>query len=71
MTRTDGALTYQRLRAPDQHGEALITPPLTATRELVRQNVARIRQYDYDCQGRQLRQLMGEARQHLLRRARQ
>jgi hypothetical protein len=66
MNRSDGALRYQRLRAPKHHGEKLIEPQLANASSLLRLNAKKSRARDYDCQGRSLAAMHGEARAELL-----
>jgi hypothetical protein len=73
MTRQAGAAAYRRLRAPREHGAALIDPPLESAGRLLEENLSRdcAGDGDYDCQGRGLHELSAEARGELLRQARQ
>ncbi len=60
----------RRLRAPARHGEATVDPPLDQAGRLLSANVALFSSFEYDCQGRPLGQLAGEARHDLLAAAR-
>ena len=70
MTLMGRALEYRQLRVPREHGTALVEPPVSATTELVEDNVALRRSYDVDCQGRSLSQLADQARAELVQQAR-
>ncbi len=62
-------IEYRRLRAPRDHGSALIQPPLDEVPELVVQN--RRLHSDYDFQGQSLADVARHARQELVAEARQ
>jgi hypothetical protein len=61
----------RRLRAPAQDGQALIEPPASAAEAIVEQNAAALREADVEIGGRPLTALAGEARELLLKDARQ
>ena len=56
------ALEHGRLRAPAENGGTLIVPPLATLGEVIEQNAARAAAYEYDLQGRSLRQVADQAR---------
>jgi len=71
MTAPDGVsqyglVQYKRLRAPQDHGELLIDPPLDHVAGLIASNTDLARQRNYDLQGRSLSLLAAEARATLL-----
>jgi hypothetical protein len=68
MTTSCVSLTYRRFRAPREHGDTLLSPPLDEAAALVAEN--RDRQSSCDVQGRSLQQLGSQARCELLTEAR-
>ena len=66
MTAGDGTLQYRRLRAPREHGAALIEPPLDQAAALFARNRSRRERYQCDIQGRALADLCAAARRDLL-----
>lgn len=67
----DQKTEYRRLRAPREHGQAVVDPPLAQTAGLVQSNIETLRACDYDFGGRTLEDLMTSGRRELLARARQ
>ena len=59
-------LQYRRLRAPEEDRGILVDPPLAEMGPVVDENVRRISEYDYDCQGRSLTELSRHARELLV-----
>jgi hypothetical protein len=69
--QSNAMIEHRRLRAPARDGEALIEPPTSAAEEIVERNAAALRAAEVKVGGRPLAALAAEARQHLLRDARQ
>ncbi len=67
MTLMSEEVTRRRLRAPRQHGAALIEPPLADVGSLITQNKSVIERHDAGVQGRSLSGLSRMARQDLIR----
>ena len=64
------SIEYRRLHAPSEDGSTLIEPPLSDVASLLDANARRHAVYDYDLQGRSLRELAHAARADLLNHAR-
>ena len=62
-------LERKRLRAPLENGGKLVVPPFESVGEMIERNVSAAESYDYDVQGRSLRQLAAQARAELLQAA--
>ena len=60
------SLSYRRIRAPRDHGGTLIDPPLADAPRVLADNVALEQTYNYDLQGRSMRDLASAARTDLL-----
>ncbi len=69
MTVMSEALEHRHLRAPRENGAKLIDPPPSAVDAFVERNMATAAAYDYDVQGRPLRQLAAQARGELVQAA--
>ncbi len=65
MKSTGGTLRYRRLRAPREHGQALIDPPLADVAERIQSNIA-VLQHDYDFHGCSWTALRQQARSEVL-----
>ena len=64
------ASSGRRFKAPSRHGELLIDPSLPAAAEVFANNVQRIGGFQYSMQGRQLSELLLQARHDLISAAR-
>jgi len=62
----DQRTTYRRLRAPGEHGQVLIDPAPSAVASAVAGNVEARDEFQYDLQGRDLRELSTSARSELI-----
>ena len=69
MTLMSALPTRRRLRAPREHGEALVEPPFDEAPHLLSDNCEQIAAYEFDIQGRSLQELRRAARQDLLDKA--
>lgn len=70
MNPSAGGITYRRLRAPADHGQTLVDPPLTQAAECLEQNRARARREEAVIAGQtwsRLRQLAREGLRDALR----
>lgn len=69
MTGTRAALQYRRLRAPREHGQALLDPALPFAPGLLNRNRQLAENRQYDVQGRPLAELAQAARGQLIQAA--
>jgi hypothetical protein len=70
MTAGSDPLAYRRLRAPREHGAALIEPLLGEVPALLDANLELRRSFNYELQGRSLQALAAAGRQELVEAAR-
>ena len=66
MTAGSDPLAYRRLRAPREHGAALIEPALGEVPALLATNLGQRQKFGYDLQGRSLAALATAGRQELV-----
>lgn len=70
MTRSESAVRYRRLRAPQHNGETFFDPPLITARQTLIDNVERRASREHDVGGRSLQEISAAARAFLIEEAR-
>ncbi len=66
MTASETPWTARRLRAPREHGEALIDPPVSSVGRLLARNVALYQRRECEIFGQPLSTVADDARTHLV-----
>jgi len=67
VTRMAASVEYHRLRAPREHGQTLVEPPLDEAGGLLERNETDRQAWDFDLCGKSIGELATEARQQLIR----